>query len=85
MSYSFFGQNHIDPYDLELLKARISENLEHHACPYDTVQVAERIKKEYSWEASAEMLFQHIMEHAGLHERKKITLFTRQVKTTATT
>jgi glycosyltransferase involved in cell wall biosynthesis len=56
--YHFFDQDHINPFDLQLLKKRISERLEQ---PVNAGVLEERaafVKRIYNWKLPAENLYQ---------------------------
>lgn len=59
--FTFFGGNHIDPSDHDLLKRRLSDTIDR---PHDEAYLtglAETIRQQYSWTASAENLYQAIL------------------------
>jgi glycosyltransferase involved in cell wall biosynthesis len=59
-SYSFFGENHIDPLNYELLKSRLGFILEQPSFKETLKAISAQIQREYSWEASAGRLYEII-------------------------
>jgi glycosyltransferase involved in cell wall biosynthesis len=55
--YSFFENNHIDPEDTNALKERMSQIISSSPAEPKLEAISEKLKKEYSWEASAEKLY----------------------------
>jgi len=51
--FSFFGKNHIDPYDYGAFKKRLREVLADPADEAFLEAVAQTIRSDYSWEGSA--------------------------------
>jgi glycosyltransferase involved in cell wall biosynthesis len=55
--YDFFGENHIDPSDYEILKQRLLLMLNHPSDDDSLEKISTTVKKRYSWKASAEKLY----------------------------
>lgn len=56
--YHFFDEDHINPFDLPLLKKRISERLEQPVNPHLLEERAAFVKRIYNWKLPAENLYQ---------------------------
>lgn len=54
--FSFFGANHIDPYDYPAFKQRLRQTLTAPPDPAALAEVTATVRREYSWEASAAKL-----------------------------
>ena len=61
--FSFFGNGHIEPGDLELLKQRLSEVLEGRYNKDLLAEISMKIRKDYSWSASSEKFYRLIVDH----------------------
>jgi glycosyltransferase involved in cell wall biosynthesis len=63
-AYTFFGDNHIDPVNEELMKERIAAELENNENERTDI-IRQRIRKDYSWSSPARQLYESIMYHSG--------------------
>ncbi|MDR3712756.1 MAG: glycosyltransferase family 1 protein [Puia sp.] len=55
--FSFFGENHIDPFDFPSFTARLSANLVSPPAEEELARLSGLIHREYSWERAAEALY----------------------------
>jgi hypothetical protein len=62
--YSFFENNHIDPEDINALKERLLQTISSAPADQELDVISKKLKKEYSWEASAEKLYELITRDA---------------------
>ncbi|MHA4808697.1 glycosyltransferase family 4 protein [Flavitalea flava] len=60
--FSFFGENHINPLDNELLKTRLAGIIENPPGEANLKSIAEIIRQKYSWTLSAEKLYQAVLK-----------------------
>ncbi len=60
--FDFFGDNHIDCSDEQLLKEKIRNILSHPPCEQALQHIAETIRATYSWETSAEKFYQLLVQ-----------------------
>jgi glycosyltransferase involved in cell wall biosynthesis len=65
--YSFFGNGHIEPGDLDLLKNRISDVLDGKYNKVLLEEISKKIRNDYSWNASSEKFYQLIVETHSKH------------------
>ena len=55
--FSFFGSQHIDPCDEEVMQTKLAELIDAGNDQEKLEEIAQTIKEEYSWERSAEKLY----------------------------
>jgi glycosyltransferase involved in cell wall biosynthesis len=60
--FSFFGRNHVDPYDYEAFRRRIGEVLEETPDEDFLQRVSDIIRREYAWALSARKLYQLLLD-----------------------
>lgn len=56
--YAFFGDYHIDPFDLGLLAAKLSEMLRNPPSAHHLEEISLTIRHQYSWDLAAEKFYQ---------------------------
>ncbi len=59
--FSFFGKGHIDPFNYEQLKNALNSIIHQPADRTELAGIAETIRQKYSWQHSAEMLYQLVI------------------------
>lgn len=59
--FGFFGEYHIDPYDLDLLKTKLIKLLEEPPSEDVLALISKVVRERYSWESAAEALFENII------------------------
>jgi glycosyltransferase involved in cell wall biosynthesis len=59
--YHFFDEDHINPFDLQLLKTRIKERMDHPADKSLLEERAQFVKRIYNWKLPAENLYQLLL------------------------
>lgn len=59
--FGFFGEYHIDPYDLELLKIKLVKLLNQSPAPMELARISALIRERYSWEGAAKALYESII------------------------
>ena len=59
--FGFFGEYHIDPYDLDLLKTKLIKLLEEPPSEDVLALISKVVRERYSWESAAEALLENII------------------------
>jgi len=72
--YHFFGDNHIDTDNLELLKACILKNLRNPTPDNALQKIAQTIQQKYTWNHSATVLHQNILQLQMAAHTKKVAI-----------
>jgi glycosyltransferase involved in cell wall biosynthesis len=64
--FAFFGEYHIDPYDLPLLKTKLIKILEEQPSAAVLAGLSRIVHEEFSWERAAEALYKAVSLHLPL-------------------
>ncbi|HWJ89656.1 MAG TPA: glycosyltransferase family 1 protein [Flavisolibacter sp.] len=59
--FHFFGENHFDPYDFDGFKKKLQNAIDIGQDPACLKRICEIVREKYSWEASAEKLYELII------------------------
>jgi glycosyltransferase involved in cell wall biosynthesis len=70
-AFTFFGDNHIDPQDKELLKQRMIKALKGEEDKLSREELSRTVQREYGWEKPAQLFYELIMEDRKNINREK--------------
>jgi len=71
--FSFFGENHIDPTDDESFKERLKNMVERNLSEEELNNRSQQVYEKYSWECSAEKLYQLCLRSRNSIEINSLT------------
>ncbi|MFL5741995.1 MAG: glycosyltransferase family 4 protein [Flavisolibacter sp.] len=68
-AYSFFGEDHVDPCDEKIFKNALLRMVERNRNETELSAVSHRVEQEYSWDRSAEELYQLIVQDSFIQSK----------------
>ena len=75
-SFSFFGDNHIDPENENLLAYKIQENIATPPSPNELENISRIIRENYSWDNSSQKFYNLLINHYELNQKPSRLQFT---------
>jgi glycosyltransferase involved in cell wall biosynthesis len=75
-SFSFFGNNHIDPENEKLLAFKIQENIATPPSQKDLENISRIIHENYSWDNSSQKFYNLLINHYELNQKPSRLQFT---------